>query len=179
MATSSSPPLRICNCAAVPIRALAVCSDATAGYDQAKESSRNTALDPTSDNSNVSASEIKGKATTDPAEIAAWMGQDFADPACISVIFGTYQSGRRIADALAMAGVTAQVLIADEAHRTAGRRRKRSGKSGALSEAEQRIRDFTLCHDQTAFPAAYRIYQTATPRIYDVRKVDSDRPSDW
>ena len=165
--------------AAVPIRALAVCSDATAGYDPAKESSRNTALDPTADNSNVSASEIRGKVTTDPAEIADWMGQGLADPARISVIFGTYQSGRRIADALARAGATAQVLIADEAHRTAGLRRKRNAKSGPVADAEQRIRDFTLCHDNAAFPAAYRIYQTATPRIYNTRTVDSDRPSDW
>ena len=165
--------------AALPLRALAVCSDETAGYDPAKESSRNTAADPTLDNSNVSASEIKGKVTTDPAEIAAWIRQGAADPTRISVIFGTYQSGRRIADALAHTGATAQVLIADEAHRTAGLRRKRTAPGGAASDAEQRIRDFTLCHDQAAFPAAYRIYQTATPRIYNTRMVDSDHPGDW
>ena len=26
---------------------------------------------------------------------------------------------------------------------------------------------FTLCHDQEAFPARYRLYQTATPRVFD------------
>ena len=52
--------------AATPLRALAVCSDETAGYDPKKESSRNTAADPTLDNSNVSASEVKGKVTTRP-----------------------------------------------------------------------------------------------------------------
>ena len=65
------------------------------------------------------------------------------------------------------AGVTAQVLVADEAHRTAGLRRKKSAKSTLLSPDEQRVRDFTLCHDNDAMPATYRIYQTATPRIYD------------
>ena len=46
-----------------PIRALAVCSDETAGYDPRKEGVRNTATDPTLDNSNVSVSVVKGKVT--------------------------------------------------------------------------------------------------------------------
>ena len=41
------------------------------------------------------------------------------------------------------------------------------------------MRDFTLCHDRDAFPATYRVYQTATPRIYDTRKLTRDKPSDW
>ena len=158
--------------AAAGLRALAVCSDETAGYDPKKESSRNTAADPTLDNSNVSAAEVKGKVTTNPAEIARWIQQgQGAGP--ISVIFGTYQSGQRIAAALRQTGVTAQVLIADEAHRTAGLRRVRQ------SAANDKRRDFTLCHDNDAFPAKYRVYQTATPRIYDTRKVAQERPGDW
>ena len=164
--------------AATPLRALAVCSDETAGYDPKKESSRNTADDPTLDNSNVSASEVKGKVTTDPAEIAAWIrgGQSAGQ---ISVIFGTYQSGHRVAEALRQTGVTASVLVADEAHRTAGLRRKRNAKNGTLSPEEQRIRDFTLCHDNDAFPSTYRVYQTATPRIYDTSRVNRDQARDW
>ena len=164
--------------AATPARALAVCSDETAGYDPKKESSRNTAADPTLDNSNVSASEVKGKVTTDPAEIAAWIrgGQSAGQ---ISVIFGTYQSGHRVAEALRETGAAASVLVADEAHRTAGLRRKRNAKNGTLSPEEQRIRDFTLCHDNDAFPATYRVYQTATPRIYDTSRVNWDQARDW
>ena len=158
--------------AKAPLRALAVCSDVTAGYDPRKESSRNTAADPTLDNSNVSAAEVKGMVTTDPAKIARWL-QDPAGAGQISVIFGTYQSGRRIADALQATGSTAQVLVADEAHRTAGLRR-----SNKPADNEKR-RDFTLCHDHAAFPAVYRLYQTATPRIYDTRKLPQDRPADW
>ena len=160
------------------IRALAVCSDETAGYDPRKEGSRNTDDDPTVDNSNVSASEVKGKVTTDPAEIARWIreGQGAGQ---VNVIFGTYQSGHRIADALGESQVTARVLIADEAHRTAGLRRKRNAKNGSLTDEEKRIRDFTLCHDNDFFPATYRVYQTATPRIYDTGKVNRDQPSDW
>ena len=163
---------------ATGLRALAVCSDETAGYDPKKESSRNATTDPTVDNSNVSASEVKGKVTTDPAEIARWIRQGQASGQ-ISVIFGTYQSGRRIAEALGDTGVTAKSLIADEAHRTAGLRRKRTAKSGALSGEEQRIRDFTLCHDNDHFPATYRVYQTATPRIYDTSRVDRNQSGDW
>ena len=48
-----------------------------------------------------------------------------------------------------------------------------------MSEEEKRIRDFTLCHDNDAFPATYRVYQTATPRVYDTRRVNLDRASDW
>lgn len=56
------------------IRTMAVCSDQTAGYDPKKEGTAKRALDPTQDNSNVSASEVKGLVTTDPFEIADWMG---------------------------------------------------------------------------------------------------------
>ena len=164
--------------AATDIRPLAVCSDETAGYDPRKESSRNATADPTVDNSNVSAAEVKGKVTTDPAEIAAWIRHE-QGVGRVNVIFGTYQSGHRVADALAETGATARVLIADEAHRTAGLRRKRNAKPGTLSQEESRIRDFTLCHDNDAFPATYRVYQTATPRIYDTSRVNRDQPSDW
>ena len=156
-----------------PIRALAVCSDVTAGYDPKKEGTRDTTSDPTQDNSNVSASVVKGKVTTDPSEIAQYI-RDGMDAGRINVIFGTYQSGRPIADALQAVGVTAQVLVSDEAHRTAGLRRKKSAKSALLSHDEQRVRDFTLCHDNDAMPAIYRVYQTATPRVYDTTKVRLD-----
>ena len=90
------------------MRPLAVCSDETAGYDPKKESSRNTAADPTLDNSNVSASDVKGKVTTAPTEIAQWI-HDGQGTHQVSVIFGTYQSGSRIAQALEETGVTANV----------------------------------------------------------------------
>ena len=158
-----------------PLRVLAVCSDQTAGYDakyDPKQEERSLDPDdPTLDKSNVSASAVKGMVTTDPTEIAAWIERGRGGDQ-ISVIFGTYQSGGRVAEALQTTGVTASVLIADEAHRTAGLRRNRK-------TSEDRLRDFTLCHDHKAFPATYRVYQTATPRIYDVKKPKSDKPSDW
>ncbi|MDE0366714.1 MAG: DEAD/DEAH box helicase family protein [Gammaproteobacteria bacterium] len=154
--------------ASISIDVLAVCSDATAGYDPKKEGTRNATLDPTVDNSNVSASEVKGKVTTDAGEIADWMHLSTSGNG-IKVLIGTYQSSARVSEALLNAGVRACVLIADEAHRTAGLKRRNS-KSAAANEEELRLRDFTVCHDNDRFPVTYRVYQTATPRIYDGKR---------
>ena len=145
----------------VGMRILAVCSDRTAGYAPAREDVAGRMLDPTRDASNVSASEVKGPVTTDPDVIADWIQAGRSHERDISVMIGTYQSGRMIADALADCGTEVQVLVCDEAHRTAGIRRPKPD-----TDEDGRLRDFTLCHDQGAFPAHHRVYQTATPRIY-------------
>ena len=160
--------------AASPPDILAVCSDQTAGYDPKKESVRNSAEDPTIDVGNVSADEVKGRVTTDAGEIADWMRHESG---AIKILIGTYQSSVRVSEALLSANVRARVLIADEAHRTAGLKRRRSRTAKASAE-EKRVRDFTVCHDQDRFPATYRVYQTATPRIYDV-KGETNRNDDW
>ena len=154
-----------------PIRALAVCSDETAGYNPKKEDQRNTFEEVTADSSNVSANEIKGKVTTDPSEIARWI-REGQEGERVSVIFGTYQSGHRIAEALRTSETIAEVLICDEAHRTAGLRRTKK------STVDQ-IKDFTLCHDNDRFPAKHRIYQTATPKIYTQKALWEKQKEDW
>ena len=156
------------------IRALAVCSDQTAGYNPRRDGIVDTFANPTADNSSVSASEVKGKVTTDSREIADWIAEG-EDADAVNVVFGTYQSGHRVADALRLSSTTAKVLIADEAHRTAGLRRKKSQSAKAKAEAEA-IRDFTLCHDNDAFPATYRVYQTATPKVFGLK---NNASSDW
>ena len=161
--------------ATVPLDVLAVCSDATAGYAPSKEGTRNTAKDPTADNSNFSASEVKGRVTTDAGEIVDWMRQGVLDKG-IKVLIGTYQSSDRVSEALLNVGGKAHVLIADEAHRTAGLRRKKSASAKATAE-ESRLRDFTVCHDSRRFPVTYRVYQTATPRIYGGRPATGN--PDW
>lgn len=162
----------------VPIRALAVCSDETAGYDTRKEDTRDSEKDPTVDSGNVSAKEVKGLVTTKANQIAGWM-RDGVESGDVSVIFGTYQSGHRIATALADTGITVSVLIADEAHRTAGLRRSRARSPEKRDADDQPIRDFTLCHDNAAFPAKYRVYQTATPRVYDLGKAGWRANDEW
>ena len=160
--------------AQISIRALAVCSDQTAGYNPKRDGVVDTFANPTADNGNVSASEVKGKVTTAPQEIADWIIAGKVTEA-VNVVFGTYQSGHRVAEALQLSNTTAKVLIADEAHRTAGLRRKNSKSQKALNEA-QAIRDFTLCHDNDEFPATYRIYQTATPKVFGLK---NNASSDW
>ena len=155
--------------ASVSLDVLAVCSDESAGFDPKKESSRNATRDPTVDNSNVSASEIKGRVTTDASEIAGWMREPARGDG-IKVLIGTYQSSLKVSEALLSEGVQrASVMIADEAHRTAGLKR-RNIKSASANNEERRLRDFTVCHDNERFPVTYRVYQTATPRIYDSKR---------
>ncbi len=145
------------------LRTLAVCSDKGVADDEEKVTQSD---DLTADRGLVSTEVIKGcLVTTEPQEIADWIKDRCKDEAAamVSVIFCTYQSGQRLSEAirLADAGDALRVMICDEAHRTAGvRRRKRS------NAADEALRDFTLCHDREAFPATYRVYQTATPRIY-------------
>ena len=133
-----------------PFVALAVCSDQTAapGSDLSK--------DQAADLSRASARDVKGRVTTEAAEIAEWMGT--LPEGRIGVIFGTYQSSHKIAEALTTSHTTLAVLVADEAHRTAGIRRVKGDN--------ERLRDFTVCHQEQRFPATYRVYQTATPKIY-------------
>ena len=136
---------------AVGMNALAVCSDEGVARD------KDLASDPTADLGYASASEVKGIVTTRADEIGQWIDAVAAEGERIGVIFGTYQSSHRIADALGD-GRQVQLMVADEAHRTAGLRR--------IAKLTGRLRDFTVCHDDARIPAKYRIYQTATPRIY-------------
>ena len=144
------------------IDALAVCSDQSAGITK-KDEGVLPENDPTRDTSFVSASEVKGRVTTEVEEIASFMSSKRAKSR-VKIIFGTYQSARRIAEALERTRSTVDVLIADEAHRTAGIRRPNSKRS------KERVGEFTLCHDRLAFPAKFRVYQTATPRVYSIER---------
>lgn len=146
-----------------PLRVMAVCSDKGVAADEEKVANDD---DATLDRGLATTDELWGcPVTTDAGVIADWTRQrredGFGD--AVSVIFGTYQSAQRVSEGVrqAEAADAFKVLVCDEAHRTAGvSRRKRS------TAAEERLREFTLCHDREAFPATYRVYQTATPRIF-------------
>ena len=145
------------------LNALAVCSDEGVARD------KELTDDPTADLGYATASEVKGLVTTKADEISKWIREVVEKGDCIGVIFGTYQSSHRIADALKSSKRQIQVLVADEAHRTAGLRR--------VKNLEDKVRDFTICHDDNRFPVKYRIYQTATPRVYG--NVRNRRNDDW
>ena len=142
-----------------PVQTLAVCSDATAGHVDV-ERDPNLAADPTRDTGQVRAAEINCRVAQNAQAVADWLRAG-ADSADLRIIFSTYQSAHHTADALLAERQFAQVLILDEAHRTAQLRPAKSQRQA------ERLRVFTLCHDQAAFPARYRLYQTATPRVYD------------
>ncbi|MCY4303639.1 MAG: DEAD/DEAH box helicase family protein [Aestuariivita sp.] len=154
---------------------LAVCSDKDAGKEEGKH-------DPTADVGFVKVSQVKGNVTTNSEEIAKWI--DEVNQEHIGVIFGTYQSAYRISEALVgerradgtirqFGGKNRKVscLIADEAHRTSGIRK--------IAHKEEKLRNFTICHNQEKFPVTYRIYQTATPKVFNVnenaKKIDESK----
>ena len=151
----------------VNIIALAVCSDEGVAKD------KQLANDPTADLGLTSASELKGiEVTTKSDEIKSWIDDVIRDEGKVGIIFGTYQSSHRIAEALKKGEREVQVLVADEAHRTAGLKK--------IKNLDQKLRDFTVCHDDDRFPAKYRVYQTATPRIYNIKQSQSsNKNKDW
>ena len=135
---------------------IAVCSDKTAGLAKSEEKPGD---DPTSDTGHTHAVEVGCRVAESPEAVAAFLQGD-CRPDCLNLIFSTYQSGHHVAEALRKTERYAEVLVCDEAHRTAQIKQIRKEK------VADRIRNFTLCHDQALFPARYRLYQTATPKIF-------------
>ena len=90
-------------------------------------------------------------ATTDPEKIScrlsAFSSQDMI------VVFSTYQSLEKVADAQKIFGEDFDLIICDEAHRTTG-----SSKDSSTQ--------FTFVHDDKNIRGKNRLYMTATPRMY-------------
>jgi superfamily II DNA or RNA helicase len=97
-----------------------------------------------------STSDLGFPVTTDSAEVARFLAQD--DLGC-KVVFTTYHSALVVARALG-AGESFDLGIFDEAHRTAGRAGLR----------------FSLALHDSHLPIQRRLFLTATPRHYDLRK---------
>lgn len=157
-----------------PARALAVCSDKTAGHVLGdEEPSLDT--DPTLDTGHVRASDLGCRVEQDAGRIAEWVREAEGKKGMLSIIFSTYQSAHEVSEALSRARKSVGVLVCDEAHRTAQLRPAKGRRK------QDRLRAFTLCHDQDAIPAKYRLYQTATPRVYsaDNEKVAKARSAQW
>jgi superfamily II DNA or RNA helicase/predicted transglutaminase-like cysteine proteinase len=100
--------------------------------------------------------------TSDPTVIASFM----TDPGR-KVIFSTYQSMGHIARALKIVrvfrpGFKVDLIVADEAHRTAGTQRSKGMTS------------FKLVLDDTKVPASKRLFLTATPRISRLKSTETD-----
>lgn len=85
--------------------------------------------------------------TTDPTEIVNFIQKKSKNP---KVIFTTYQSSPKLADACKQEGLTIDLLIADEAHKTVGRKDKKFAT--LLSDENIKIKQ--------------RMFMTATERVY-------------
>jgi len=97
-------------------------------------------------------SELGLPVTTDPAEIAAFLRKRSGH----RVVFCTYQSSQRIAEAFALGRVPAfDLAVADEAHRCAG----------------PQSSDFAAVLDGDRIRARWRLFMTATPRFFTGRVI--------
>ncbi|MGE3449450.1 MAG: DEAD/DEAH box helicase [Microbacteriaceae bacterium] len=136
----------------VPIRPFAVCSDETAGNPIEGE--------------NATPHDLVVPPTTDAdALIAADAHKVPADQ--MTVVFSTYQSLEVVAAMQAKTGHVFDLVVCDEAHRTAGIASLRGEPGG-----------FTLVHDNARVPALKRLYMTATPRLFKPVAVDEAREAD-
>ena len=130
--------------ASVDFAFLPVCSD-------------DTVVDPDAPIGSIS--DLGYPVTTAPGEIA-----EFLQRGGRQVVFATYQSSARIAEAFRLGGVSEfDLAIADEAHRCAGR----------VSN------DFGTVLDQEAIPARRRLFMTATPRYFTGRIIRAARDADF
>jgi superfamily II DNA or RNA helicase len=116
-------------------RILAVCSDPTVASDEAARTE-----------------EFLQPVTTDPDVIDAWLRRSV--PGQTSLIVGTLASADTIGEGLHKADMFADLLVVDEAHRSAGW----AGKHA------------TLIHDDEVVPALRRLYMTATARVWPSAK---------
>lgn len=129
--------------AQLPIRALAVCSDA-------KSTQRSVGIDE-----DISVTDLALPATTNVEVLRGRINAATQDATAMTVIFATYQSIDVVAQA--QKGATPfDLIVADEAHRTTG-----TTLAGETESA------FVRVHDDDYLPASKRLYMTATPRIFD------------
>ena len=135
----------------MPLRYLGVCSDVTAGRKASAQA--DTAGDLT---------ELAIPVTTDPERLAAELSEPVSGDA-MQVVFSTYQSSPKIAEAqqLAEGGWGFDLIICDEAHRTTGIEESKEGLG---------VSPFRIVHDDHHIRGRKRLYMTATPRVFTERQ---------
>jgi predicted helicase len=136
----------------VPIRPFAVCSDNTAGKPLEGE--------------NATPHDLVVPPTTDPQALIDAGVHQLPD-AEMTVVFSTYQSIEVVAAMQATTGLRFDLIVCDEAHRTAG-----------VASVAGDDSAFALVHDDAIVPAAKRLYMTATPRLFKPVAADAAREAD-
>ena len=123
----------------IPLISLPVCSDTTAGYDSEDMKPEDLTFTP----------------DTDPASLARRFRNAEGRHSSLTAVFSTYQSLGVIHDAQELGLPDFDLVICDEAHRTAGAEQKDSRESL-----------FRLIHKPGYIHARKRLYMTATPKIF-------------
>ncbi|MEX1265145.1 MAG: DEAD/DEAH box helicase family protein, partial [Actinomycetota bacterium] len=136
----------------VPIRPFAVCSDSTAGKPIEGE--------------NATPHDLVVPPTTDPVALIE-AGVQVLPTDAMTVVFSTYQSIQVIADMQAATGHVFDLVVCDEAHRTAG-----------VASVKGEDSAFALVHENAIVPATKRLYMTATPRLFKPVAADAAKESD-
>ncbi len=128
----------------IPINAFAVCSDSKVGKK--------------TDSEDIQSYDLAIPAHTDPKKLSQQVkGLRLLKPDNITVIFSTYQSIEVISESQKNFGLGEfDLIICDEAHRTAGLK---------LSGEEES--HFLKVHDQKFVKSRKRLYMTATPKIFN------------
>src|SRR5262249_49654646 len=88
--------------------------------------------------------------TTDPIEVAKYLRRKKG----VQMVCATYQSIDKVAAACEKSGIRFDLIVADEAHHCA----TQDGSS-----------NFATVLDPKKIPAKYRLFQTATPRVWTAR----------
>ena len=120
------------------LRCYAVCSDTKVGKDE----------------EDFRVHDLAYPATTDTRKLAAHL-QRTADDDRITVLFSTYQSIDVVHAAQQAGCLDFDLVICDEAHRTAG-----------VTPVGEEDSNFVRVHDSEYIRAKKRLYMTATPKIY-------------
>ncbi|MDR2443378.1 MAG: DEAD/DEAH box helicase family protein, partial [Deltaproteobacteria bacterium] len=133
--------------AELPFYAVCVCSD-----PQISRTKNSNPLD--SDMSPVS--DLAIPATTDVTKIIEQLQQaKIKSPNLKRIIFSTYQSLDKVAQALKESHTTVSLIVCDEAHRTTGH-----------TFIDQEESNFVKVHDNDFIKADKRLYMTATPKVF-------------
>ncbi len=138
-----------------PLHAMAVCSDAQV----------------TRDSEDMHIYDLALPATTSPEKIVEHLrlakteSENEENP--LLVLFSTYQSLDRIAEAQKQGAPVFDLVIADEAHRTTGSRLVGEDDTG-----------FTIIHNNQSIQSKRRLYMTATPRLYSDKVKKKAKESD-
>ena len=123
----------------LPLIQFAVCSDSTVGRYPEED---------------LSPADLAFEATTDAESlIATWRKQTHMSES-MTVIFSTYQSLHKVKELQDNGFPVFDLVICDEAHRTAG-------VSNSNDDA-----NFQLIHDDSFIKARKRLYMTATPKVF-------------